>query len=450
MRIKLGTPMRLNQIAYACSGQNNNVNNPLVSYISTDTRELFCGDLFIAINGEKYNGNDFVNTAKSKGAFVVSSLPTSDIIHPDGRSALLSLAHFYNKNLPIILYRIGITGSVGKTTTKEFLKLLIDGSYKVQASEGNYNNEIGLPMSILTAEKDCQILLMEMGMNHPGEISRMSKCLCPSLALITCIGSAHIGNLRSRESIAKAKLEIMDGMTDGVVILPDDEPLFKSIPSAQYFSTTDCSKDFALISDESGSVKLFMNNAFYTEASFNFPQPHHIKCLSAAVSLAMKIGISAKELSDRIPLISNDNIRQRVFYRENYHFIADFYNASRESVLAFIESCRRMVLKNKKHLLLGDILELGDMSCDIHYEIGRNISPDTFDSLILFGQEIMYVMSGAIDSGFPAEKIFIISDLSKPEECANLIHKICEHGDYIFMKASRNIRLERVIECFKE
>lgn len=450
MRIKLGIPMKLSQIAYACSGQKNNLNNPLISYISTDTRELFCGDLFIAINGERFNGNDFVNEAKSKGAFVISSLPISDIIHADGRSALLSLARFYNKTLPIILYRIGITGSVGKTTTKEFLKILIEGSYKIQASKGNFNNEIGLPMSILTTENDCEILLMEMGMNHPGEISRMSKCLCPNLALITCIGSAHIGNLGSRESIAKAKLEILDGMTDGVIILPDDEPLLNNISGAKYFSTTDCSKDYALINEKNGHVKLYRNNTFYTDASFTLPEAHHIKCLSAAVSIAMKIGISAEMIYERIPLISNDNIRQKEFYREDYHFIADFYNASRESVIALIESCRQMIFQNKKHLLLGDILELGAMSHDIHYEIGKSISADIFDSLILFGEEVMYVMSGAIDTGFPIDKIFIISDLSQPEECANVIRKVCQSGDHIFMKASRNIKLERVLECFKE
>lgn len=451
MRVNLGIPMRLSEIAAATGGVPCKNKNPLIRAVSTDSRQVQAEDLFIAISGRYKNGADYVSEARKKGAYILSPIPhSSHIFHPDGRTALLSFAEFYRKNLPYILYRIGITGSVGKTTTKELLRVILSTGYNTHASEGNFNNEIGMPMSVLSADRDCQILIMEMGMNHSGEIARMSDCLAPNIALITNIGTAHIGNLGSREEIARAKLEIARSMSDGDIIVPHDEPLLNDAKGKITFALNDKRADFSLITESCGRGSLYKSGQPYL-VGFDLPhrEEHHQKCLLAASSVAMKIGLAPEKLSLGISSISDDNIRQRRFLYENYVFYADLYNASRESVLALISTAEGISHARGKSLLLGDILELGSMGNEIHYEIGRAISPLAFHNLFLFGNLVWELRRGAIESGFPAERIFLTDDLSRPELCAKHIRERCEAGEMIFMKASRGMRLERVLDCFK-
>ena len=447
MRIDLGTPMTLEEIAYATGG--NHKQNAIIKSITTDSREVEEGDLFIAIKGDKFDGADYVSEVKKRGGFVLASVPLySDILHPNGADALLSLATYYIKTLPYLLYKIGITGSVGKTTTKEFLKILLSDRYITHASEGNFNNQIGMPMSILSAGKNTQVLIMEMGMNHPGEISKLSNCLSPNIGIITNIGTAHIGNLGCRENIAKAKLEITDGMNDGILFTPADEPLLRCEKKCVKFSLTNKNADYFIESSKENTVFIFKSGRLYANAKFNILGEHNLKCLLAAVSAAIDLGISPEELSNRISLISNDNIRQRVFYRENLYFYTDFYNASRESALAFIKSAESVDSAYEKSLLLGDILELGDMSDEIHFEIGKAISHKIFSNLFLFGNHISKVRLGAIENGFLPDRIYVNSNASDPLLSAMQIRQNCRANDMIFMKASRGLKLERILDCF--
>ena len=164
MRIELGIPMSLQEIAAITGGQPKLIENSLITHICTDSREVRPKDLFVALCGRRFDGADYVVSAKRNDAFILSSTAeTSDIFHLDTRRALIDLATYYVKNLPYLLYKIGITGSVGKTTTKEFLKILLSEKYKLHASAGNFNNEIGLPLSVLSAKKNTEVLVMEMG-----------------------------------------------------------------------------------------------------------------------------------------------------------------------------------------------------------------------------------------------------------------------------------------------
>lgn len=447
MRIKLGVPMRLSEIAEATKARLNTKVDTVITAISTDTRELFNGDLFIAIKGEKYNGEDFLLEAKGLGAYSLSSSDKSDVICPDSLKALSDLAAYYAKNLPNILYNIAITGSVGKTTTKEFAKILLSTVYKVHASESNYNNEIGMPMSILSAKADTQILLMEMGMNHPGEISRMSKCLRPDIGLITNIGTAHIGNLGSRENIALAKMEIADGMSGDCLILPFNEPLLVKAKAKYRFSCSDPGADI-YIKIEDNNALLYYKQVLYCSAKFHLPERHHIECLLCAASIAIATQVDQENIARGISLITRDNTRQTEILKKGIHFYLDCYNASYESVLSCIRSAEAAQIDGKKHLMLGDILELGDMAGEIHFRIGTSISKDSFDFLFLFGNYIDFVADGAIRGGFPADRIFYNYDLSLPERTAEQIKRYCSVGDTVFMKASRGVRLERVVDCF--
>lgn len=449
MRIKLGTQMLLSHIAKASGSRLLTGLDATVSYLTTDTRELSEGDLFIAIPGNRYDGENYVKEAKERGAFVLSKNENSaDIYNPDTKRSLLTLADYYVKNLPIILYRIGITGSVGKTTTKEFLKILLSKTYKCHASEGNFNNEIGMPLSMLSAPPETQVLIMEMGMNHEGEIGKLSRCLKPNIAIITNVGTSHIGNLGSRENIAKAKLEICEGMCRGITLVPNDEPLLKAAKGRKTFSLSEGGSDYSISKSQDGSISIFKADKLYCKTTFAPEGEHHKICLASAVSAAIEVGVSPSELAAGVCSISKDNTRQNVFYREKYHFFTDFYNASFESVLALLSIAENYKTNCKKSLLLGDLAELGEMSEKIHFNIGRAISPTTFSNLFLFGRECDATLRGAIDGGFPEERIFINRNLSDHTFTANQIRQTCREGEIIFMKASRNVRLERILKCF--
>lgn len=449
MRIELGIPFPLEGIAEATGGQLKCRKNPMITHLCTDSREVQPDDLFFALRGKRFDGANYVNSARKKGAYTLSSGgETSDIFHPNTRHALLDLASYYVKTLPYLLYKIGITGSVGKTTTKEFLKILLSEKYKTHASGGNFNNEIGLPLSVLSATGDTEILLMEMGMNSRGEISQLSKCLCPDIAAITNIGSAHIGKLGSREEIARAKLEILDGMKDGKIIVPKEENLLSNLENKITFSTTDRGADIYLKKDKNGSIGIYNEAGYLCSASFSLPEEHHLKCLAAAVGIAVKSGLSSEEISCGVSKISRLNTRQKDFQAEKYHFYVDCYNASLESMLAAIKEFSRMEIEGSKSLLLGDILELGDSREKIHIEVGEAISYQKISKLFLFGEHAEEIGTGAIKSGFPADQIYINSSTDDPSITAEQIRKYCEGDEHILVKGSRGVRLERVIDCF--
>ena len=230
MRIKLDTKISVNSIIQATNGITGLDKEMSFSSITTDSRECCPGDLFIAIDGETDSGENYIDQVIKIGAFALSKTSSIGCICvPDTVEALLQIASNYIKTLPFILYIIGITGSVGKTTTKEFAKIILSERFIVHSNPSSYNNALGLSLSILSAPKNTQILLMELGMNHAGEIGRLSKYLHPDMAIITNIGRAHIGNLGSREAIAKAKLEILSGMKDGTVFVPFGEKLLCEI-----------------------------------------------------------------------------------------------------------------------------------------------------------------------------------------------------------------------------
>lgn len=451
MRIELGIPLSLSQIAKYSGGVMNACYDPRITHICTDSREVSIGDLFIALKGDKYDGADYVDVAKKKGGYIISPLPDqSDIYHQNTKAALLNLASNYAKNLPYLLYKIGITGSVGKTTTKEFAKIILSEVYKTQATIGNFNNEIGMPLSILSAKENTQILLMEMGMNAPGEMKRLSECLGPDIALITNIGTAHIGNFGSKESIAKAKLEILDGMNGGTLIVPKDELLLSDVKEKLTFSIANPKADIYLKNINNGHIEIYMKKKKTADVQFDFLEKHHLECLASAVAISVVAGVSFDKIRSAMPKISRDNIRQKLVSCQNFNLHCDYYNASRESMIASIIEFQKLNVDNKKSLVLGDILELGGLSNEIHYEIGKSIDHRKINNIFLFGEAARIIGIGTLENGFPIDRIFINTDLAMPDITAGQIISHCSPGEHILFKASRAIRLERVIEHIKK
>ncbi|MBQ8321046.1 MAG: UDP-N-acetylmuramoyl-tripeptide--D-alanyl-D-alanine ligase [Clostridia bacterium] len=447
MRIRLDIPLKLSEIKDAICAEGN-ITEDTVSHIVTDSRECFSGDLFIALCGRDDNGEHYVRDAALKGAYIITTQSIDDALTvSDTLLALLELAKYYKSKLKKLKYTVAITGSVGKTTTKEFLKIICDGKYKTHATRGNENNLLGVPLTILCADADTEILILEMGMNHIGEISLLSRCAAPDISVITNIGTAHIGILKSRDNIAKAKLEIKDGMKGGRLILPYGEELLYEQERAHYFSSKSKDADIYIIYKE-GNVTVFDKDGYYT-APFKPTGEHNLECLCAAVLAAEDADISKDIIARQISLISCENTRQTIIPLNKFYILADYYNASYESVRAALDQLLSLEGYTVKSALLGTVLELGDMSEEIHIKIGRYAAKKNLNNLYLYGEYAKSIREGAIDAGYPENKIFINENRDDPRRTALQISRNGTEGEIILFKASNAVRLGKVLEELK-
>ncbi len=450
MRIRLGMPMSLCEIARAVGGEVFG-NDQKITHITTDSREIQKYDLFIAIQGERFDGEEYVPEAINKSAVPMSRFELEKGIRvAKTRDALLLLAGYYISKLKKLKYKIAITGSVGKTTTKNFLKIILSEQYKTHANEGNYNNEIGMPLSVLSAPEDTAVLICELGMNHAGEIARMSGVLRPDIAVITNIGSSHIGNLGSREAIAKAKLEVAEYINNGVLLAPDSEPLIANAGNTIRFSTSNPYADFYLSYIGKKNISILKNGKELLNTNCAFSEQYLQISLLISTAIAALINLPNDVIKRGILQISQKNIRQKIVSRDKYNFYTDFYNSSPESVFAAIDTIMKSEEFTQKSVLLGDILELGNYSEVMHQEIGKRMCEYALHHIFLFGPMSKHIFDGAVDAGFPLERIFLNENLNAPEITAQQIKDFCTDNEIILMKASRLIKLERVLDYFPE
>ena len=405
--------------------------------------------MFIALKGEKFNGESFIKEVTNLGAIPLSTQKLDGgITVSDTNIALLKLAAYYKTKLKKLIKTVAITGSVGKTTTKEFLKSILSSAYNVHATPDNLNNEIGMPLTVLSALPDTEILILEMGMNHSGEIGRMSETVLPDIAIITKIGTAHIGNLGSREKIADAKLEIKKGLINGKLIIPFGESLIPYSHSNITFSASTKEADYYINNTDHNTFSIYSYGKLFFKQNLFFTDKHLYECLAAAITCASEIGISKDNIVRGISTLSRNNIRQKYIHKENITFLSDCYNASYESIIAAIDSLKSINGYSVKSLVLGDVLELGDLSEQIHRNIGHYISPLCFSSLYLVGNQVKYVFEGAILAGFPKERIHLNPNPEKLEITVTQIKSHASFGEILLLKASRKIRLERILDYF--
>jgi UDP-N-acetylmuramoyl-tripeptide--D-alanyl-D-alanine ligase len=447
MRIKLGIPLTVNEIKEAVNG--NCCFSGLISHICTDSREVQGGDLFIALPGEHCNGEDFVKSAIGAGGFALSQTDNAAAIHVlDTQKALLDLTRYYKTRLKALKTTAAVTGSVGKTTTCEFARQIIKNARNIHSTRDNKNNRIGLPLTLLSTKEETEILLLEMGMNHIGEIKELSECASPDVALITNIGSSHIGNLGSREKIAETKLEITEGNKNAKLIVPYGESLLRK-SGAKTFSTSDMRADYCLKRCENREHILYKKGTEIGRISFGLKGEHLFACLCAAIAVSAEIGLDIDEIKDGISNISEDNIRQRMYSVGNVHFISDCYNSSYESVKAAINTLKEHTGYSRKSVVLGDILELGEYSDQIHREIGRLISHRDIYNLYLVGENAAIIGEEAKANGFPFEHIFCNSNPDFIQATVDTIKSNVESNELILIKGSRKLRLERIIDIYK-
>lgn len=448
MRIYLDMPLSLSEIAKCCNSTLT-CENAIIRTVCTDSREVSYGDLFIAISGERYDGNDFANEAAKKGGYVLGSRSAS-ILVSDTKDASLKLAALYKQKLPQLLYTVAITGSVGKTTTKELTAKLLSCNYEVHSNHGNFNNDIGLLHTLLSAKKSTEVLVVEMGMNHRGEISRLSRAINPDIAIITNIGTAHIGNLGSREEIAAAKLEICDGMTSGVLLIPKGEPLLSSADIGVEVSASGSGDHSLFIEEEKEATTKFSytgKSLILKNECVKLRGEHLMKALSFSLSVADTLNIESDKVRSALKSIDATAFRQRYLKIGRYAIYDDTYSSSPEAAIAVMKA------QTEKHkgavsAVLGDMLELGDASDRLHREVGEAAAACGIRKLYAFGKFAQRIADGAKSGGIPEECIFINDSEDIGATAEQIRHSY--DGELLIVKASHAVHAERIYIFLKD
>lgn len=428
---------------------------------SKDTREIKTNDVYIGIKGENFDGNSFYEQALEKGAKVciLQDIVISDkekdkykdraiIIVEDTIKALQQIATLKRSlyNIPVI----AITGSVGKTSTKDIIASVVATQFKVLKTQGNLNNHIGLPLTILGL-KDHEALVVEMGMNHLGEISVLSKIAKPNIAVITNVGTAHIGNLGSRENILKAKLEILDGLKeDGILIINNDNDILNSWINK-------CTEDEKVITfgiENKSDVMAF--NIIQNENSSKFEiieknkkerimvpiaGKHFIYNALSAIAVGVKLGIPIDKIKKGIQNFElSKNRMEFINLTDDITIINDCYNANYDSMKAAIEYLGKISIK-RKIAILGDMLELGEFSDELHRRVGEEIIKNKIDVLITVGK------MGEIISNTAKETDTVVYQCENNEEAIKIIKGIMKKDDIILVKASNGMKFKNIIKA---
>jgi len=424
--------------------------------ISINSREIEPGNLFIPLKGERTDGHQYVQMALENGA--AASLWQADIPNPpenqpviivkDTLLALQEMARAYRDELPLKV--AAVTGSNGKTTTKDILASLLSLKYKVQKTIGNFNNELGLPLTILGLRKDTEVAVLEMGMSQFGEIDFLTNLAKPDAAIITNIGEAHLQDLGSREGIAKAKLEILHGLKQGgLFVYPGDEPLIQNAMKekgsswmVKTFGKTSKNDIYPTSVTMTGTESVFQIND--SNETFRMPVlgEYNVMNALAAMTVAYEWGVPYEQMNDAFKSLKLTKMRMEMLKGLNGATILnDAYNASPTSMLAVIRLVEQLPGYRKKILVLGDMLELGDEEKDFHYQVGKSINPEKIDLLYTYGPLASYIAEGAKEH-FSEEKIKTYHD--KPLLITQL-KKELEEGTFVAVKASRGMKLEEVV-----
>ena len=417
-----------------------------------DTRKIQPGQLFIALKAAR-DGHDFIPTALEKGAAAVlcercdGDYPA--IVVPDTRRALGDIARQERKRLNMKV--VGVTGSVGKSTTKEMIATVLSGSFRVSKTPANFNNDIGMPMSILGMEDGTEVAVVEMGMNHFREIAYLSSIARPDVAVIVNIGTMHIEYLGSQEGILRAKLEIMEGMReDGKIVLNGDDPLLwgqrKAIPlKATYFGIHNgaCTVRGGQVSESDGVLRFWATCGNLTfPVELELEGRHYVSDALAAVAVGMELGVNPSKIQERLSQFQNMAGRQEIFQARECTIIKDCYNAGPESMAAALN-----VLGNRagrRIAVLGDMLELGVCTQAEHYRIGR-IAAEKAEIILAYGPNGGRVIDGALTGGVSAARA---KAFETREELAVFLSRTVKPGDVILVKGSRGMHMEQVLELF--
>lgn len=430
-----------------------------IDAVTTDSRESKNGTMFIGIKGERVDGNDFAADFLKNGgscAVVEKNIEISAgkcAIHvEDTKKAIRDIAEFYRTKLSVDV--VAVTGSVGKTSTKDMLKSVISKSFNTLATDGNFNNEIGVPLTVFRMDSSYKKAVVEMGMSNLGEISRLTKIAKPQVAVITNIGTAHIGNLGSRENILRAKLEVLEDLDeDGIVILNgDDEYLWGARENIThktvYYGIENKNADYVAYdvkSDGIGSTfKLKINGTEY-KFGISVVGVHHVYNALAAIICGLHFGMSIEDITQGVRDFTPSGMRQKEIKIGDIKLIEDCYNASLDSMKSSLNVLSAMAENKRSIAVLGDMLEQGSLAESLHRQVGFYAAAKGIDTLVCVGKDAKYIADEAVNNG--VKNVF---ELDTNNQASQFLREYVKYGDVVLFKASRGMKLEEVSASLQE
>lgn len=416
-----------------------------VNSVSCDSRTLDAGTLYIPIKGEKFDGHDFICDACRFG---IAGYLCSDgqiyegsefaIMVDDTRKALLALASYYRSLFDIKV--VGLTGSVGKTTTKEFIASVLSKGYETLATKGNFNNDIGVPLTLFGLRDNHEAAVIEMGMSNFGEIEVLTKCARPDIAVITNIGTSHIEFLGSQEGILKAKSEIFEGLRKGGrVILNGDDPHLWSLKDKLDFEITYVGMENDKCDLVADSVKSNENGSLFScsgrEYRINTVGVHNVYNALVAIAAGEMMNLSYERIYAGLKAYRPDGMRQNIVSANGYKVINDCYNSSPQSVKAAL-GVLDTLSASRRIAVLGSIGELGDKSEELHRQVGRDVSVSGTDILVTVGEDARFIAKEA-----EGKEVYSFENTA---ECVDFLKNLIKEDDAVLVKASRFMKFENI------
>ena len=448
--------LSLAEVARVTNAEKNSDAEIFFDKVSTDSRKIKGGELFVAIKGENMNGESFAGDAIKKGASAVMVSKTAKRI-PEGvvlkvddtLIAYREIAGAWRNrfDLPIV----AVTGSNGKTTTKDLTAAALTGLGNVLKTAANFNNEIGVPLTLLELDENHKAAVVEIGMRGLGQIEALAKFVKPTIGIVTNVNETHIELLGSIENIAKAKGELVRAIpSGGTVILNADDSKVAAMKNfvnegvrVLNYSIEDSSVDFFAKNILIGNVSTeFIMSFRGKEYDFEIPMlgRHNVSNALAAIAAGYAVGLTVPEVQRGFSSLTTTKMRYEVIRRDGLTIVNDAYNASPASMRVAIRTMAE-VYDGKKFAVLGDMLELGSLSEKVHREIGEELVENKFDTLIAIGKLGKFIADGARDAGM--KEVYVVD---RHEDAAKKILELVRDGDTILFKASHTMHMEKIIE----
>ncbi|MBR2381962.1 MAG: UDP-N-acetylmuramoyl-tripeptide--D-alanyl-D-alanine ligase [Clostridia bacterium] len=469
MKIKLGLGrLTADKVASICGGTLYTVaceNKVLFETVCTDSREADNTSMFVAIKGERVDGHSYIpNVVKAGCRCVIAERVPLDvkgiavILVKDSIRAIRDIAEYVKSQVEI--QTVAITGSVGKTTTKEFVSAVLDRKFNLYKTEGNFNSTIGMPMSMLELNHHHNAAVFEMGMSGLGEIEFMSEAAKPDVAIITNIGSSHLEMLGSRENIRRAKMEITTGLRDGgTLFLNGDEPLLQGHESDRYnvvyfgMKNEECDYFASNIRSVEGGIIFDMKTpaGVFENIKINLAGAHNVYNAMVAFTVGLKMEMSEAEIRAGLLSYKAAKMRQNIYNVGGITVIEDCYNASPESMNAAINVLgdTAKLRGGRMIALLGDMRELGTTTAELHAGVGSYLAEKNADYLFTYGElSSENLADGAVKGGMSEKKVFR-NPVTDPEAVGKKLLGVLKAGDVLLVKASRGLAAENVLNYVK-
>jgi UDP-N-acetylmuramoyl-tripeptide--D-alanyl-D-alanine ligase len=439
----------------------------VASDVVIDSRWATPGCAFVAIKGESVDGHDFCDAALERGARVLvvsrsaedlaatlgvaAELEASVVEVPDTVRALQDLAAYHRSRLHCEV--VGVTGSSGKTTTKDFIDAILSTRLRTVSTEGNRNNQFGVPLTVLRASVDTDVLVVEMAMRGPGQISQLAEIARPTVGLITNVGTSHIELLGSQDAVASAKAELIEALPErGAVFLNGDDAYSEKLASASaapvilYGLSSECrvtARDIA-VDDESRASFTLVAPEGESHVALPVPGRHNVYNALAAAAIGLYLGITPEEIAGSLATATVSEMRMQVFTSASgVTVINDAYNANPVSMRAAVDTLAETTAATRRIAVLGDMAELGSLTELAHFRLGEQVARLPIDILVTVGPRAVRIGDGACAEGMPQNAVH---QCGAAADAVRVLEGLLQPGDVVLVKASRVMGLESVVE----